>query len=154
MMPPTRLWCLLLPLVALGGCATPEKSAVERSRTVRLAGFQAISYHRTGGAALTDDRLTIAEDGTLEASSRVFGRADGRLSEFEKLQLATLLEGLGGVADSYPSPRPSAAPAIIEIRVGRRLIRLAEDAEVPQELTLLHQRLVALWQRTLGRAKP
>jgi hypothetical protein len=142
----------LLPAVAGLSCAPHDQADTENQRLASLKGFQAVTYHRTGGPSGIDDSLTISDTGQLQASSSLFGKAQGHLTEYQILQVGRLLEGFDSLNDNYPSPHPAARTAVVEIQRGAKTVRLADDAEkLPDNLLLIRERLQAMLQQTLGR---
>jgi hypothetical protein len=135
---------LLVGATMLGlSCApTDHRREVEQSRSDTLKKLQAISYHRVGGQAKVDESLAILPDGAVKASSKMYGRGQGTLSELQQLQLATLFENWDQLKGEYPSPKPSGKPATEEIQFGDKKVVLADDAEnIPEDLTRVRVRL-------------
>jgi hypothetical protein len=76
---------LLIPVMTtiLAGCAThrptPEMKSPDSSSsssTTKTPATHPILYHRTGGIASTDDRVTIWPDGFVQVHGKLLGDAD------------------------------------------------------------------------------
>ena len=135
---------LLVALTALNLSCTPDdpRGEVEKTRFETLKKMEAISYHRVGGPAKVDESLFILPNGTVKASSKMYGEAQGTLNEMQQLQLVSLFETWGDLKPEYPSPKPSGKPALEEIQFGQKKVIVADDAEnIPEELTRVRGRL-------------
>jgi hypothetical protein len=148
------LFISLLPALAGLSCAPRDHADTEIQRTASLKSFQAVTYRRAGGTTGVNDLFTISDTGQLQANSALFGKAQGHLTEFQILQIGRLFEGFENLNAEYPSPRPAARPAIVEIQRGDKTVRLADDAEkAPDNLLLIRDKLQTLMQQTLGRPR-
>ena len=130
-------------VVAGISCGPRERTVVEQDRSAVASAVQAVSYKRTGGGA--DDVVTIAQDGAVECSGKTFGKAQGRLSEFQMMRFARMFEGWDKLQDKYPGPKGTADAASIEIKYGQKAIVASESAKnLPEQFVQARMRLESL----------
>ena len=144
-----RLMLVLWMGVVMGACGGKR---VDPDREP-LQPFQAVTYIRTGGLAGAEDRLMIAEDGTVTTSGRLFGNGSSKLTEFQLLQLARIFEGWERLEANYPAPPEARDAFTVAITFGTRTVTATDaSANVPPLFQTARQRLEQI-ARTLPAAR-
>ena len=149
-----RRLAIAILIALIGGCASQERTRLREQRDSTVSGFRSVSYRRTGGILGTDDRLTIAVDGTVQTSGRIFPTGSAHLSEFQIMQLTRLFEGWETLQQDYPAPKGSADTFTIEIMYGDGKVTAADAAAgVPEIFTRVRRRLETMAQDLARSAK-
>jgi hypothetical protein len=125
-----------------GGCGRDEDLALRQDQQQVLNAFQPIEYHRSGGVAGADDRVTVTRDGKLSANGRFVGKFDAQVSEFQLMALARTFEGWNKLQGSYPSPPGTADAFITEIKFGEKSVTASDASKaVPEDFRRARERL-------------
>jgi hypothetical protein len=151
-----RLAILFILLTTALSCAPRERTRLEKQRQTSIQSFQPISYRRAAGPTpgLAEDRITITQTGQITAAGPSFGASTGQLSEFQRMQLATLFDNWFQLADAYPAPEGARPAAIVEIQFGPKKVTASDAApNLPEPFTTIRRKLENL-TRDLPAAKP
>jgi hypothetical protein len=134
---------LMSLLAAAVSCAPRERAVVEQERDAVARTVQPITYKRTVAGA--QDTITIAQDGAIQTSGRTFGKAEGKLSEFQMLRFARLFENWDKLQDNYPAQKGVPDAGTVAISYGQKTVAASEAAKnLPDQFIQARQRLEAL----------
>ena len=110
-------------------------SAFAQSRPASQPAFRGVTYHRTGGFAGTDDRITITPDGKITISGKLVGKGEAQLTPDQIAKLLELFAGWDKLNAAYKPTGVVHDGFETEIRYGDKAVTHSDGAEdVPESL--------------------
>ena len=122
-----------LAVLCLACCGSSTATGPASGPATRPA-LQAISYHRTGGFAGTNDTIAISPDGRLTTAGRLVGRNQAQLSPQQMQDLADAFAGWDRLEDRYEGR--AADTFDYEIQYGQKTARVTRTplGDLPDQL--------------------